>query len=192
MAKIFNIPNSISFLRLALIPLFAWLVFVAEEYGWAGVLLGVIGTTDWIDGYLARRLDQVTELGKFLDPLADRIAVVVAVVAGLIVDVLPQWFAIALIAREVVIGIGAFYGWRSGVTKLEVRFLGKAATLALYVSVTSFYIGVGFSADWFTWIAILFGVPGLVMYYWVAVQYLGDMRAAIAARRQVDEEPFSV
>jgi cardiolipin synthase len=179
-AKVFNVPNSISFIRLALIPLFLWLVFVPEEYGWAGVLLGVIGATDWIDGYFARRLDQVTELGKLLDPVADRIAIVVAVVTGLIVGVLPAWFGIALIARELVIGVGALYGWMNGVTKLDVRFLGKAATLALYVSVTAFYIGEGFSANWSTWIAILFGIPGLVMYYWVAVLYLGDMAGAIA------------
>jgi len=174
----FNVPNSISFLRLALIPLFVWLVFAPEEYGWAGVLLGIIGATDWIDGYLARRLDQVTELGKFLDPLADRIAVVVAVIAGLIVGVLPTWFAIALIVREFLIVIGAIYGWMNGVTKLDVRWLGKAATLSLYVSVTAFYIGIGFSADWSLWVAYGFGIPGLVMYYWVGVDYLGDMRRA--------------
>jgi cardiolipin synthase len=179
----FNVPNTISFIRLALIPLFVWLVFVPEEYGWAGVLLGIIGATDWIDGYIARRYDQVTELGKFLDPLADRVAVVVAVISGLIVGVLPSWFAIALIVRELVIGVGALYGWRNGVTKLDVRWLGKAATLALYVSVAAFYIGVGFSVDAMVWLAYLFGVPGLFMYYWVAFQYLGDMRVAIAEAR---------
>lgn len=184
MARVLNVPNSISFLRLALIPVFVWLVFGAQEHGWAGVLLGVIGATDWIDGFLARKLDQVTEVGKFLDPLADRIAVVVAVVAGLVTGVLPAWFAIALVVREVVIGIGAIHGWRNGVTKLDVRLLGKAATLALYVSVTLFYLGDGFSAAWATWIAYLFGIPGLVMYYWVAVQYLGDMRTAIADRKK--------
>ena len=109
MGQVFNVPNSISLVRLALIPLFVWLIFVPEEYGWAGVLLGVIGATYWIDGYLARRLDQVTELGKFLDPLADRIAVVVAVIAGLIVGVLPAWFAVALIVRELLIAFGAMY-----------------------------------------------------------------------------------
>ncbi|MFV1969622.1 MAG: CDP-alcohol phosphatidyltransferase family protein [Acidimicrobiia bacterium] len=182
MPAVLNVPNSISFLRLALIPLFVWLVFGAKEYGWAGVLLGVIGATDWIDGYLARKLNQVTELGKFLDPLADRIAVIVAVIAGLLTGVLPAWFGIALVVREVLIGIGAVYGWRNGVTKLDVRLLGKAATLSLYVSITAFYIGVGFSANWPIWIAYLSGVPGLIMYYWVAVQYLGDMRAAVAGR----------
>jgi cardiolipin synthase len=177
---LFNVPNIISLIRLALIPVFVWLVVVAE-YGWAGVLLGVIGATDWIDGYLARRLNQVTEIGKFLDPLADRIAVVVAVVAGLLSEVLPDWFAIALIAREVVIGAGALYGWTKGVTKLDVRWLGKAATFALYVSITFFYMGVGFDWSWLIVLAYLIGVPGLIMYYWVAVDYLGDMRKAIVA-----------
>lgn len=181
MTGAFNVPNTISFIRLALIPWFLWLVLVDENYGWAGVLLGVIGATDWIDGYLARKLNQVTELGKVLDPVADRVAVIVAVVAGLVADVLPLWFAVALIAREVVIGIGAAYGWRHGVTKLDVRFLGKAATLALYVSITAFYIGVGFKVDWPIWIAYLFGIPGLAMYYLVAVQYLGDLRRAVTA-----------
>jgi cardiolipin synthase len=180
--SVLNVPNSISFIRLALIPVFVWLVFGAQEHGWAGLLLGVIAATDWIDGFLARKLDQVTELGKFLDPLADRIAVVVAVVAGLVSGVLPEWFAIALIFRELVIGIGAIYGWRNGVTKLDVRFLGKAATLALYVSITAFYLESGFSANWTGWVAYSFGIPGLLMYYWVAVQYLGDMRTAIGDR----------
>ncbi|MDK1103532.1 MAG: CDP-alcohol phosphatidyltransferase family protein [Actinomycetota bacterium] len=183
MAGVLNAPNAISLIRLALVPVFIWLVFVKGEYGWAGVLLGVIGATDWIDGFLARRLDQVTELGKFLDPLADRIAVVVAVIAGFFVGVLPVWFVVGLIARELVITVGAIYGWFNGVTKLDVRFLGKAATLALYVSLSGFYIGVGFAVEWIVWIAYLFGVPGLVMYYWVAALYLGDMKAAIANQR---------
>jgi len=181
MKDLFNVPNTISLIRLALIPIFVWLV-VTEEYGAAAILLGVIGATDWIDGYLARRLGQVTELGKFLDPLADRIAVAIAVVAGLIYGVLPLWFAWALIAREVAIGIGALYGWRHGVTKLDVRYIGKVATLLLYFSVSFFYAGEGFDLSIFTVAAVLTGVPGLALYYWVAVLYLGDMRAAIADR----------
>jgi len=178
-SDVLNVPNSISFIRLALIPVFIWLVFGVKEYGWAGVLLGVIGATDWIDGFAARRLDQVTELGKFLDPLADRLAVIVAVVAGLVTGVLPAWFAVALIIREIIIGIGALYGWMNGVTKLDVRILGKGATLALYVSITAFYIAAGFDVRLATWIAYGFGIPGVIMYYWVAVQYFGDMKRAI-------------
>lgn len=181
-SQLWNVPNVVSLIRLALIPVFIWLIVVGE-YGWAGILLGVIGATDWIDGYLARRLDQVTEMGKFLDPLADRIAVVVAVIGGLLTPVLPTWFAILLILREVLIGIGAIIGWRNGVTKLDVRWLGKLATLMLYFSISFFYVGVGFDLDWLVWIAYAIGVPGLAIYWWVAFEYLGDMRRAMAAAK---------
>ena len=107
----------------------------------------------------------------------------VALIAGLIAGVIPPWFAWAVIVREGLISLGALYGWFNGVTKLEVRYLGKAATLSLYVAVAAFYIGDGFAADWVTAIAYAFGVPGLVMYYWVAVQYAGDMRAAISIHK---------
>lgn len=180
--QLFNVPNTISLIRLALIPVFVWLV-VDTNYGWAGVLLAVIGVTDWMDGFLARKLGQVTEIGKFLDPLADRIAVAAAVVAGLLSGVLPAWFAWILIAREGLIGLGALYGWFNGVTKLEVRYLGKVATLALYVAIAGFYIGDGFTAGWATFLAYAFGVPGLIMYYWVGVQYFGDMRTAVQNAR---------
>jgi cardiolipin synthase len=183
MSQLWNIPNVISLIRLALIPVFVWLV-VAGDYGWAGVLLGVIGSTDWIDGYLARRLGQVTEVGEFLDPLADRIAVVVAVVAGLLTGVLPAWFAFGLLVRELLIAGGALYGWSHGVAKLEVRYLGKLATLLLYVAVTLFYLGAGFAPlAWMVVAGVIVGLPGLVIYYWVAVQYFFDMRKAVAQAR---------
>jgi len=176
---LWNVPNVVSLLRLALIPGFVWLV-AAGEHGWAGVLLGVIGATDWVDGYLARRLDQVTEIGKFLDPLADRIAVIVAVIAGLASGVLPSWFAITLIVREALMAVGAAYGWSKGVTRLDVRWIGKAATMAVYMSVGFFYIGRGFDVDAVVAAAYVFGLPGLILYYVVGIQYFGDMKKAIS------------
>jgi len=181
-ADLWNVPNVISLTRLALIPFFVWLVAIGE-YGWAGILLAVIGSTDWVDGYLARRLGQVTEIGKFLDPLADRLAVAVAVIAGLVTGALPLWFAVGLIVRETLIGLGALYGWKKGVTRLDVRNLGKLATLLLYLSIPLFFGGVGFDIDWFILAAWSIGVPGLVMYYWVGVQYFLDMRIAITDAR---------
>ena len=175
-----NIPNAVSVLRLLLVPVFIWLV-LNDETAWGGALLGLIGATDWIDGYLARRLDQVTEVGKMLDPIADRLAVAVAVVLGLTTGVLPGWFAWAIIIREIVITIGAAYGWTKGVRRLDVRWLGKFATLMLYFSITTFYIAHGLDASWLWWSALATGVPGLVAYYVVAFSYLGDMRTAIAA-----------
>lgn len=178
MHGVLTIPNAVSLVRLLLIPLFVWLVLV-EQTAWAGVLLGFIGATDWIDGYLARRLDQVSEVGKMLDPIADRLAVAVAVVLGLVAGVLPAWFAWAIIVREVVIGVGAAYGWMNGVRRLDVRWLGKAATLLLYFAVTGFYLADGLDLRWLWWASVVVGIPGLVLYYVVAFAYLGDMRTAI-------------
>ena len=179
MHGVVTIPNVVSLIRLLLIPVFVWLVLI-DETAWAGILLGFIGATDWIDGYLARRLDQVSEVGKMLDPIADRLAVAVAVVLGLIVGVLPPWFAWAIIIREVIISIGALYGWMNGVRRIDVRWLGKAATLLLYFAVTWFYLADGLNLRWLWWGSIALGVPGLVSYYVVAFAYLGDMRAAVA------------
>lgn len=174
-----TVPNIISLVRLLLVPLFLWLLLGSPDSPLsAGVLLGFIGATDWVDGYLARRLDQVTELGKFLDPLADRVAVAAAVIGGLISGDLPAWFAIALIVREALIAIGALVvGLRAG-SKLEVRRLGKLATLLLYAAVAWFFIGTSFEP--LRWAAFAVGVPGLVLYYVVAVQYLGDARNIMA------------
>ena len=87
---ILTLPNLISVVRLALIPLLWWWM-ATDHVAAAGWLLGVIGSTDWIDGYLARRLNQVSEVGKFLDPLADRLAVAAAVVGGLVFDIIAAF-----------------------------------------------------------------------------------------------------
>ena len=181
MTTVWTIPNLISFARLALIPVFLWLLLGSPDSpAAAGWLLVVIGSTDWVDGYLARRLDQVTELGKFLDPLADRLAVAAAVIGGLISGDLPEWFAIAIIVREALVGIGAlFIGLKVG-SKLEVRRLGKLATLLLYAAVAWFFLGEGHSFDPLVWMAYAVGIPGLVSYYAVGVQYLGDAVRLIA------------
>lgn len=177
-----TIPNAVSVVRLLLIPLFVWLVAL-DQVGWAGVLLFVIGATDWIDGYLARRLDQISEVGKFLDPLADRIAVAVAVIVGLIAGVLPGWFGWGIILREVLITVGAAYGWTQGVRRLDVRPMGKLATLLLYAALTGFYVAVGFEIDWLRTAMVVVGGIGLILYYAVSVAYLGDMRQAIRTNR---------
>ena len=175
-----TVPNLVSLIRLALVPVFLWLVIGRENVAGAGWLLAFIGATDWIDGYLARRLDQVSKVGEFLDPLADRVAVGAAVVAGLIEGVLPGWFAWAIIVREVLIGIGAFALGLMARAKLEVRRLGKLATLLLYASVAWCYIGRGSDFDPLVWAAYVVGVPGIVAYYVVSWQYVTDMRRTIA------------
>lgn len=136
---------------------------------------------------MARRLDQVSEVGKFLDPLADRLAVVAAVVGGLISGDLPKWFAWALIVREVVISIGAVIVALKGHTKLDVRYMGKLATLLLYMAIAWFFVGAEW--EWAKVLAWLVGVPGLVLYYIVGFQYAGDAVRAIRHGSNAEAHP---
>lgn len=177
----FNIPNLISLIRLALIPVFLWLLFGKDDPAGAGTVFFVIAWTDWIDGYLARRLNQVTELGKLLDPLADRIAVAVAVVFGWVAGVLAPWFAAALIVRESLVAIVAIVGLLKGAGRIDVRYLGKVATFMVYSAVTWFYWAEGWDLGWLEALAFIGGTVGLVLYYWVLVDYGKDFKAKLAA-----------
>jgi cardiolipin synthase len=178
---VLTIPNLVSLARLALVPVFVWLVLGPGEIAAAGWLLGFIGATDWIDGYLARRLDQVSKAGEFLDPLADRLAVAAAVVVGLVEGVLPSWFAWAIIVREAMIGVGALYVGLAAGAKLTVRRLGKLATLMLYAAVAWFFVGRGADFDPLVWAAYGIGVPGIAAYYVVGWQYMQDALAVVRA-----------
>ncbi|MFO7548981.1 MAG: CDP-alcohol phosphatidyltransferase family protein [Acidimicrobiia bacterium] len=171
-----TVPNAVSFVRLLAVPYFWYVLLVQENVGLAAVLIFVIGGTDWVDGYLARRLDQVSKVGAFLDPLADRLMIASAIVAGMIAGVLPPVIGIPLILREVAVGLGALvYAGRGGT--IEVRYLGKTATFLLYGALPSFYLTAAGLAAWlFAPAAWLVGVVGLILYYWVASLYLGDLR----------------
>lgn len=179
--NVWTIPNLISFVRLLLVPVFLWLLFPQDNPAAAGWLLGALGATDWVDGYLARRLDQVSVVGEFLDPLADRLAVAAAVIGGLVAGVLPAVIAVPLIVREAAVAVGALIiGARAG-AKLQVRALGKLATMMLYFAIAGFFVGEGTPFDPLVWAGWIFGVPGVILYYVVAAQYLGDARRLLAA-----------
>lgn len=170
-----TLPNVVSVLRIGLVPLFLWLLFGRDDPAAAGWLLGAIGATDWVDGYLARRLGQVSELGKLLDPVADRLAVAAAVIGGWISGDLPWPVCLALVARESVVAAGALALAALRRAKLEVRYLGKVATFGLYASVAWFFVARGTDTAWLEAAAWAVVVPSLVLYYVVAGQYLGDM-----------------
>lgn len=179
-SAILTIPNVVSLVRLAMVPLFLWLLLGADQVAAAGWLLGVIGATDWVDGYLARRLGQVSEFGKLLDPVADRLAVVAALIGGWIAGVLPAWFAIALLAREALIAGGALYLGAQVGKKLAVRPLGKLATLMLYAAIAWLFVGIGTPFRPLEVVAWIVAVPGLVVYWVVGFQYFADARAVLA------------
>jgi cardiolipin synthase len=179
---VLTIPNVISLIRLGLIPVFLWLLFGKDDPAAAGSVFFFIAWSDWIDGYLARRLNQVSELGKLLDPLADRIAVAVAVIFGWIAGVLAPWFAAALLVRESLVGIAAIVVFVRGADRtVEVRYLGKLATFMVYSAVTWFYWVAGWKWDWLEVLAFVVGSAGLAIYYYVLIDYTRDVRAKLAA-----------
>lgn len=179
--KIVNVPNTISFVRLLAVPVFWWLLVVEERVAASTILFIVVSWTDWVDGYLARRLNQVTKLGKALDPVADRLMIASAVVAGLVVDIVPLVIGVVLIVREVYMAAVTLILAAKRAGTLEVRYLGKAATFGVYGSIQAFYIAaVPFLEVVFEPIAWITAITGLTLYWWVAIQYTGDARKALA------------
>jgi len=179
--RILTIPNLISFIRLAAIPVFWWLVLGPRDITAATILYAVVSTTDWVDGYLARRLGQVSKLGKALDPIADRLLIASAIVAGLIANVVPAVIGWTLIVREVYMALVTLRLVSKGGGTLEVRWLGKLATFIVYSSIGWFYMAeipfIEFLTRPLAWIA---GVVGLALYWVTAFQYTGDARRAMA------------
>jgi cardiolipin synthase len=178
---ILTIPNLVSAVRIALVPVFVWLVFGADNQTAAAFLIGGIGATDWVDGYLARRLGQVSEVGKVLDPLADRLAVAAAVVSGWVAGILPWPLAVGIVVREVIVAIGALVLAVRAHAKLDVRYVGKLATFGLYFAIPSFFLYAGTGAEVWRWAGWGLGLPGVVLYYVAAALYLGEIRTRLAA-----------
>ena len=129
--RVWTLPNLISMARLAGVPLFLWLVLGPEADGWALVVLMVSGATDYLDGYLARRLNQMSRLGTLLDPLADRLYVAATVIALCVRGVTPWWLLGILAARDAILALFLPLLQRAGYGPLPVSYLGKAATLNL-------------------------------------------------------------
>ncbi len=182
---IFTIPNVISIIRIGMVPVFVWLLLGRDDPTSAGWLLAAIGATDWIDGFLARKLGQVSEIGKFLDPAADRLAVAAAVIGGWISGDLPWQISLAIIVREVVVALGALIVGVGARSKIDVRYIGKVATLGIYFAIPFFLVGRGTDTTWLEWAAWIVVIPSLILYYVVAVQYVGDMRRALRADEAV-------
>ena len=175
-SAILTIPNVISFARLATVPFFLWLWFAGSRE--VAVVVYAIGAwTDFLDGFIARRTDSVSELGKLLDPLADRVFIVALAIALVGGGTLPWWLAVAIIGRDVVILSLYPLVQKRGVPKIAVNFVGKSATAALLFGLT----WLALSETDFGWagigdvVGIAFVTFGAVL-YWVA----GAMYARIA------------
>ena len=182
--EVFNVPNLLSFLRILLVPVFLW--FLLEELFLAAIaVLAVAGLTDFLDGFLARKLNQTTKLGKMLDPVADRLYIFATLLALSATGYVPWWLAGLVILRDVLMLISlpllASVGYRS----LPVHYLGKASTFALLYSFPLLLMGKIFTEAAFiiTPIAWAFALWGVALYWWSGFVYLWQLVLLIQKER---------
>jgi cardiolipin synthase len=185
-----TVPNLISIGRLLCVPLFLWLLLVREAPIAAAVLLGVLGATDWIDGWIARHFDQASEVGKVLDPTADRVLLVVAGVALLADGSLPLWVGIVVLAREALISGAVLVLAAVGARRIDVQWAGKAGTLALMFALPGFLLADSVSVLRVPLLAVtwVFTIGGLILSYYAALAYVPLARAALRGGRGSPQE----
>jgi cardiolipin synthase len=184
--RVLTVPNLITAARLACIPVFVYLLFGRDNRAAAAWLLAVLGMTDWVDGRVARRFGQVSRLGKLLDPLADRLLLIVGITCILLDGSAPLWFGVAVLAREVLVAGATLVLAALGARRVDVTIWGKAGTFALYWAFPLWLAGSSTLSyaplvDALAW---CFAVPGLVLSYYAAYRYLPLGRAALAEGRE--------
>jgi cardiolipin synthase len=185
-SRIVTLPNVISLFRLACAPVFVWLL-ADDDLLAAAALLAVLGGTDWIDGWIARRFDQGSNLGKVLDPVADRVLLLVAAVSLMVQGSVPLVVGILVLAREVAVSVAVLLLAAAGARRIDVQWVGKAGTLALMVAFPLFLWADaihGSVHDAVLVTAWFFTVVGLVLSYYAALTYVPLAREALREGRE--------
>jgi cardiolipin synthase len=182
--RLLTIPNVLSVIRLAGAPLFLWLLLGPQADGWALLVLVLSGVTDWLDGKLARWLNQTSRLGTLLDPAADRLYTLATVIAFVIRDIVPWWVAAALIGRDVLVAGCIAVLRRAGFGPPDVTYLGKAATFNLMYAFPLLLLAQGGStaATIARPVAYAFAIWGGVLFVWSGLLYLVQTRSALRSR----------
>jgi len=184
--RVLTIPNAISAARIAGVPVFLWLVLgprtaVADD--WAVGILMAAGLSDWLDGKIARALNQGSRLGQVLDPAADRLYIAATIVALAVRGIIPWWLVAVLALRELTVGAAlAVLRRRAGFGTLQVSFVGKAATMCLLYAFPLLFLGdhpgtpatVARVAGW------AFAIWGTALYWWAAALYLTQVRSLVS------------
>jgi cardiolipin synthase len=173
-----TLPNLLSFARLALTPVVGWLI-VSGHTNYATGLFGAMGISDYLDGYIARRTNTVTDLGTTLDPVSDRVLVMTALVTMMMADVLPLWMGLPVLLRDAALSVVFLALSRRGFGKPKVRRVGKTATFALLTALPGLLIGRQLRTP----SLVLFGIGGL-LYYVATLRYVQDVRHFLAHQRR--------
>jgi cardiolipin synthase (CMP-forming) len=179
--RVLTVPNALSAIRIAAIPLFVVLILHPGSEAAGLVLFALTMATDWVDGFVARRTGQVSNLGKILDPLADRLAIAAGLIALVVQGAFPLWAAVLILARDVIVLVaGLILAGRRRI-RIDVRWIGKIATFALMFAVWAIsWSNLGLAVHALLglagWVAFWFGI---VLYYAALFFYARDVRAAI-------------
>jgi cardiolipin synthase (CMP-forming) len=181
--RVWTVPNALSVLRLAGVPLFLWLMLGPRHDGWAIVVLALGGITDWLDGKLARWLNQSSRLGTLLDPLIDRMYILAALLAFGIREIVPWWAIGLLVGRDLLLAATVPVWRRYGVTVPEVSYIGKAATFILLYAFPVLLLAQGDStiARIAQPIGVALAIWGGALYLWSGVLYLVQLVATMRA-----------
>lgn len=183
--RILTVPNVLSLLRLLVLP-WVYVELIREHWMSAFWWLAIFAWTDWLDGYVARRFDQVTKLGKLLDPISDRLLFIVVGIGMIVSEVVPWWVIGILLVRDVIVIAGGLYLASRRVSPPAVTKVGKAATFGLMWALPSFILAAGLGDGpsdpqpawqafaWFAW------ATNTVLYYVALGQYVVISRRALA------------
>ena len=184
--SMWTVPNLFTLVRLLCLPVFVYVLFGVPSRQAAAWMLGALGATDWVDGFLARKLGQTSEFGKKFDPTVDRLLFVVAIVSIIINDAIPVWFAIAVLARELLVGGAVVIATLAfGMDRFDVTWLGKTATFLLMFAVPGFLMGHSSvpGAAGFTVAGWVFGIPGLILSYYTGASYIPTIGDSVRSAR---------
>lgn len=171
-SRVLTVPNVLSFLRLALVPVFLWLIIDGYD-AWALLVLAVSSLTDFLDGWIARRFNQITRLGQLLDPAADRLYIFAALIGLAWRELVPWWIVVVVVGRDVFLLVLGVVLANHGFGPLPVHLLGKVATFCLFYALPMIMLGQAFPelSWWSQPVGWAFGLWGAYLYWWAGVIY---------------------
>lgn len=184
--RILTVPNLITLLRLCCLPIFLWFLFSVEDKAAAAWLLGALGATDWVDGWVARKFNQQSAFGAVFDPSVDRGLFIVAVMAIMVADSMPVWFGLAVLFREISVALAMLIATAFGMQRFAVSIWGKRYTFMLMFAVPLMLLAAddGRGSEFVFFLAWVFAIPGLFLSYTTAFAYVPVIRQNLRAGRQ--------
>lgn len=191
--RIWTIPNIISMIRLLLVPVVAILILNGEFLA-AVIVLAIAGISDYIDGWVARRFNQMSKFGKVLDPAADRLFIAVTLIGMAVRDIIPWWLVVAIGSRELLVGLTLPILGRRGFPGYPVHLAGKAGTMALMYAFPLLLLAgidgiIGDIAYVVGWAAAMWGV---YLYWTAGVVYLNQFREVLQHDLRAHPEDQSI